>query len=128
MRHFLRWEDLVGWFEQHPYLQTDKPQQVTVGGIKGEQFDVVVGELPEDYPEGLCGFDCVQLSAKFASSIAPVQHLQPSQPSTTVVSISLATARLEAIPRPARPGGTQWHRSLPESPKISPSTGIKRHS
>jgi hypothetical protein len=55
--------DLVGWFEQHPYLQTDKPQPVTVGGIKGQQTDVVVGELPEDYPEGLCGgFDCVQLT------------------------------------------------------------------
>src|SRR5687768_13063023 len=54
-------QDLVGWFEQHPYLQTDKPEPVTVGGIKGEQIDVVVGELPKDYPEGLCGFDCVQL-------------------------------------------------------------------
>jgi hypothetical protein len=55
--------DLVGWFEQHPYLQTDKPQPVTVGGIKGQQIDVVVGELPKDYPEGLCGgIDCVQLT------------------------------------------------------------------
>jgi hypothetical protein len=56
-------QDLVGWFEQHPYLQTDKPQPVTVGGIKGQQIDVVVGDLPKDYPEGLCGgIDCVQLS------------------------------------------------------------------
>jgi hypothetical protein len=55
--------DLVAWFEQHPYLQTDKPQPVTVGGIKGQQIDVVVGDLPTDYPEGLCGgIDCVQLS------------------------------------------------------------------
>src|SRR5215203_2717400 len=54
--------DLVGWFEQHPYLQTDKPEPVTVGGINGQQIDVVVGDLPKDYPEGLCGFDCVQLS------------------------------------------------------------------
>jgi hypothetical protein len=54
--------DLVGWFEQHPYLQTDKPQPVTVGGIKGEQIDVVVGDLPKDYPEGLCVSDCVQLT------------------------------------------------------------------
>src|SRR5918993_2763500 len=55
--------DLVDWFEQHPYLQTDKPEPVTVGGIKGQQFDVVIGDLPKDYPEGLCGgFDCVQLS------------------------------------------------------------------
>jgi hypothetical protein len=56
-------QDLVGWFEQHPYLQADKPQPVTVGGIKGQQIDVVVGDLPKDYPEGLCGgIDCVQLS------------------------------------------------------------------
>ena len=54
--------DLVGWLEQHPYLQTDKPEPVTVGGIKGEQIDVVVGELPKNYPEGLCSFDCVQLT------------------------------------------------------------------
>jgi hypothetical protein len=53
--------DLVGWFEQHPYLQTDKPQPVTEGGIKGQQIDVVVGDLPKDYA-GACGFDCVQLS------------------------------------------------------------------
>ena len=54
--------DLVGWFEQHPYLQTDNPQPVRVGGIEGEQIDVVVGELPKNYPEGLCVYDCVQLS------------------------------------------------------------------
>jgi hypothetical protein len=42
-------EDMVGWFQQHPYLQTDKPEPVTVGGVKGMQFDVVVEDLPEDY-------------------------------------------------------------------------------
>src|SRR5215212_7239170 len=26
-------EDLVGWFEQHPYLQTDEPESVMVGGV-----------------------------------------------------------------------------------------------
>ena len=36
-------KDLVGWFQQHPYLQTSKPEPVTVGGVKGLQFDVVVG-------------------------------------------------------------------------------------
>ena len=41
--------DLGGWFEQHPYLQTDKPEPLTVGGIKGKQIDVVVGDLPKDY-------------------------------------------------------------------------------
>ena len=42
-------EDMVGWLQQHPYLQTSKPEPVTVGGVKGLQFDVVVGDLPQNY-------------------------------------------------------------------------------
>jgi hypothetical protein len=53
-------EHMVGWFQQHPYLQTDKPEPVTVGGVKGKQFDEVV-EVPEDYREVVCGSDCVDL-------------------------------------------------------------------
>jgi hypothetical protein len=53
-------EDMVGWFQRHPYLQTDKLEPVTVGGVKGVQFDVVVEDLPEDY-SGACGSDCVGL-------------------------------------------------------------------
>jgi hypothetical protein len=53
-------KDLVSWFQQHPYLQTDKPEPVTVGGVKGKQFDVVVEDLSEDYYPA-CGADCVDL-------------------------------------------------------------------
>ena len=53
-------KDLVGWFQHHPHLQTDKPEPVTVGGVKGEQFDVVVAHLPENY-SSVCGSDCVGL-------------------------------------------------------------------
>jgi hypothetical protein len=42
-------EDMVGWLQQHPYLQTSKPEPVRVGGVKGLQFDVVVGDLPKGY-------------------------------------------------------------------------------
>jgi hypothetical protein len=42
-------KDLVGWFQQHPYLQTSKPEPVRVGGVKGVQFDLVVGDLPQNY-------------------------------------------------------------------------------
>ena len=42
-------EDMVGWFQQHPYLQTSNPEPVTVGGVKGVEFDVVVGDLPKGY-------------------------------------------------------------------------------
>jgi hypothetical protein len=53
-------KDMVGWFQRHPYLQTDKPRPVTVGGVKGEQLDVAVKNLPDDY-YGVCGLDCVDL-------------------------------------------------------------------
>jgi hypothetical protein len=53
-------EDLVGWLQHHPHLQTDIPEPVTVGGVEGEQFDVVVADLPEDY-SSVCGSDCVGL-------------------------------------------------------------------
>src|SRR5919202_4215406 len=42
-------KDIAGWLQQHPYLQTSKPEPVTVGGVKGVQFDVVVGDLPQYY-------------------------------------------------------------------------------
>lgn len=58
-------KDMVGWFQHHPYLQTDKPEPVAVGGVKGVQFDVVVKNLPQEY-SSLCsrGFGpghCVDL-------------------------------------------------------------------
>jgi hypothetical protein len=46
-------KDMVGWQQQHPYLQTSKPEPVTVGGVKGLQFDVVLGDLPQTY-SGTC--------------------------------------------------------------------------
>ena len=42
-------KDMVGWFQQHPYLQTSKPEPVTVGGVKGLQLEVVVGDRPQYY-------------------------------------------------------------------------------
>ena len=44
---------MVGWFQHHPYLRTDKPKPVTVGGVKGVQFDVVP-EVPEKYVGSYC--------------------------------------------------------------------------
>jgi hypothetical protein len=53
-------KDLVGWLQQHPYLKTSKPQPVTVGGLKGEQLEVLVDHLPKD-PNGYCGTDCLDI-------------------------------------------------------------------
>jgi hypothetical protein len=57
-------KDLVGWLQQHPYLKTSKPQPVTLGGVNGEQLEVLVEDLPQDY-YGLCGeglSDCVDIA------------------------------------------------------------------
>ena len=54
-------KNLVGWHQHHPHLKTSKPEPVTVGGVKGAQFDVVVEDLPEDY-YGVCGQDCVDMT------------------------------------------------------------------
>src|SRR5919107_5693482 len=53
-------KDLVGWFQHHPYLETSKPQPVTVGGVKGEQLEVLIDHLPKD-PNGYCGSDCLDI-------------------------------------------------------------------
>jgi hypothetical protein len=42
-------KNIDGWLQQHPYLQTSKPEPVTVGGVKGVEVDVVVGDLPKGY-------------------------------------------------------------------------------
>jgi hypothetical protein len=62
-------KDMVGWFQHHPYLKTDKPKPVTVGGAKGVRFRVVVVEdLPKEYSpycfQGVMGEDppdCVDI-------------------------------------------------------------------
>ena len=53
-------KDLVGWLQQNPYLKTSKPQPVTLGGVKGEQFDASVDHLPKDY-YGNCGTECLDI-------------------------------------------------------------------
>src|SRR5215203_1871219 len=43
-------DELVGWFQHHPYLETSKPEPISVGAVKGVQFDVVTTNLQnKDY-------------------------------------------------------------------------------
>ena len=46
---------MVGWYQHHPYLQTSKPEPISVGGVKGVQFDVVVKDIPKDYKKDYNG-------------------------------------------------------------------------
>ena len=55
-------EELLSWFQHHPYLKAGKPQPVTVGGVKGVEFNYAVAEDSPDpapkswrYSDGLEG-------------------------------------------------------------------------
>lgn len=51
-------KDVVGWFQEHPYLETQETDPVEVGGGEGVRMDVVVGDLPKGH-YGECGSGCV---------------------------------------------------------------------
>ena len=63
-------KDVVGWFQEHPYLETRGTDPVKVGGVEGVRMDVVAGDLPEDY-FGECGSECVPLF-RFSSGGDPL--------------------------------------------------------
>ena len=54
-------KDLVGWLQRHLYLETGRPEPTTVGGVEGEQMDVLVEDLPQDFV-GRCGVRCVDIA------------------------------------------------------------------
>ncbi len=43
-------KDMVSWYQQHPYLDTEEPEPVSIGGVKGVYFDAVMTTLPEGHP------------------------------------------------------------------------------
>ena len=43
------YEDILSWFQDHPYLKTSNPEPVSVGGVKGVQLGTdVAKDSPED--------------------------------------------------------------------------------
>jgi hypothetical protein len=43
------YEDILSWFEDHPYLETSNPEPVSVGGVEGVELETdVAKDSPED--------------------------------------------------------------------------------
>jgi hypothetical protein len=57
-------EDMVAWVQTNPFLKTEKPNPVSVGGEKGVQIDALVAEVPK---EPACP-DCPDLGLVYESS------------------------------------------------------------
>jgi hypothetical protein len=104
-------EDMVGWFQQHPYLQTDKPEPVTVGGVKGVQFDVVVEDLPENH-YGVCGSDCLDLFR--LSTGSPVSQVEADKVRLIVLEVVKGETVTIGLVSPA----TEFDEFAPEAQKV----------
>ena len=45
-------EDMVSWLQNNPNLDAENPEPMTVGGVKGAQFDAVASRIPQEYLTG----------------------------------------------------------------------------
>jgi hypothetical protein len=44
--------DMVSWLQNNPNLDTENPEPVSVGGVKGKQFDAITSHIPQGYANG----------------------------------------------------------------------------
>lgn len=105
-------EDMVGWFQQHPYLRTDKPEPVTVGGVEGEHFDVVVEGMPEDY-SAAGGADCVDLF-RLSTGLPVCQREEAKVRVIVLEAVKGETVTIGIVASPA----TEFDESAPEAQKV----------
>jgi hypothetical protein len=68
-------KDLVGWFQQHPYLDTEEPEPVSIGGAKGLSFDAVATDLPEGYGNSVCPIGSPEGEELCLSSVDKVRFI-----------------------------------------------------
>src|SRR5215207_5761118 len=122
-------KDLVGWLQEHPYLKTSKPQPVTVGGVKGEQLDVLVEDLPKDYSVDPECSDCVDIAPLSNDQEAAIFGLDPAR--WTPESLEAKPPRREskcraieelATQRSSRQRPFSWPVPHPRSPCASSPT------
>jgi hypothetical protein len=48
---------MVNWLQRHPYLQTEKPEPVTIVGVNAGQWTAIVADVPASE----CGDTCLGL-------------------------------------------------------------------
>ena len=114
-------KDLVGWLEHHPYLKTSDPEPVSVGGVEGQQLDVVVAkDLLEDYHSGVCSpiatpEECVDLFWLSTHDHSPIFVLESDKLRLIVLQNELSgqTVALGYVSR-----STNFDEFAPEAQKV----------
>ena len=98
-------DDLVTWLQQHPYVSTEEPEQVSVGGIPGKQLEVDV-DVPEGYRDlegGGCAVPCLPLLRLASGSVSHITEkgkdrfiiLEDVQGETVIIIVSAPADKFE---------------------------------
>jgi hypothetical protein len=95
-------EDMVGWYQEHPYLDTEEPEPVSVGGVEGVYFDAVMTTLPEGYDASACEDPSKPTKKALSLLSAPdgfVLCLSPEDKVRTIFTVRPRRAILRTSPR-----------------------------
>jgi hypothetical protein len=98
-------DDLVTWLQQHPYVSTEEPEQVSVGGIPGKQLEVDA-DVPEGYRDvegGGCAVPCLPLLRLASGSVSHITEkgkdrfiiLEDVQGETVIIIVSAPADKFE---------------------------------
>jgi hypothetical protein len=98
-------DDLVAWLQRRPYVSTEKPEPVDVGGIPGKQLEADV-EVPEGYRDaegGGCAVPCIPLLRLGSGSVSHITEkgkdrfiiLEDVQGETVIIVVSAPADKFE---------------------------------
>ena len=100
-------DDLAAWLQRHPYVTTEEPEPVSVGGIPGKQLEADV-EVPEGYRDvegGGCAVPCIPLLRLGNGSVTHITEkgkdgfiiLEDVQGETVIIIVSAPADKFEAF-------------------------------
>jgi hypothetical protein len=88
-------KDWVAWYRSHPYLKTEEPTSVSVGGVSGVQFETEVSSVPRDYPED-CPAPCIPVWRMGAADFDWIMTLGDKE-QITIVDTGGETVIIDAL-------------------------------
>ena len=68
-------KDLASWFQQHPYLDAEEAEPVSIGGAEGVYFDAVATYLPKGYGNLVCPLGSPEGHEFCVSSVTKVRFI-----------------------------------------------------
>ena len=111
-------EDMVGWYQEHPYLDTEEPESVSVGGVKGVYFDAVMTTLPEGYDASACKEPLKPTKKSLSLLSAPDRFVLCISPEDKVRIILLEDVKGEPVSIMVWSRAVDFEEVLPKAQKL----------